>query len=238
MSATVVIVDFQGFRGNANEFIVKELCILKRRSGEDEEIDQYLFRPPYEHRRLNKRRRNEAVWVEHNHHGLRWNDGTVNYSELYEILDTVLDSTSATIYVKGEEKKKILADRRSNRFNIVDVEDYGCSTLKQLKKERKDQLEHCCYHDPIKYTCALNNVILIDTWLTDFIREKGKSKIASTLTLLRQTVETIINNLQDAEGEERCTLHYEWRGKLDGDDWDGPNPKIKNCIHCIAAAKE
>lgn len=32
--------------------------------------------------------------------------------------------------------------------------------------------------------------------------------------------------------ERECQKHYNWRGTLGYDDWDGPNPKVKDCEYC------
>ena len=74
-----------------------------------------------------------ACWLMANHHGLKWDEGFVDYCETKELVknaiyknmmsqfgrDVAGSKACKIFYVKGEEKKKWLQD------TIGDTEDYG-----------------------------------------------------------------------------------------------------------------
>lgn len=100
--------DIQGFRGNDNSFIIKEIAFYK--SGV---LFTYLFAPPYNYSSLEKKFRKQAVWLFYNHHNLRWNEGYISYSSVKDIIykELIIKNTNnSIIYVKGDEKVKWLQE--------------------------------------------------------------------------------------------------------------------------------
>lgn len=105
---TCTFVDIQGFRGNDESFIIKEIAYYK--SGV---LFTYLFAPPYNYTLLENKFRKQAAWLFLNHHKLRWNEGYISYSCVKDIIYKELaikNSKNNIIYVKGDEKVKWLQE--------------------------------------------------------------------------------------------------------------------------------
>lgn len=98
------VVDIQGFKVTANEFVFKEVAIAPLE--EDSTPSVFLFKPPYPWSQLVEKNKSENRWLEDNFHGLSWSSGEVPYGELSNTLHAILDG--AEVYVKGLEKTKWL----------------------------------------------------------------------------------------------------------------------------------
>lgn len=94
------VVDVQGFKASLNEFVFKEVAIL--RLEEDATPSIFLFKPPYSWTQLLQKNKSENRHLERNFHGLSWRSGEIPYEELSSALHAILDD--AEIYVKGLEK--------------------------------------------------------------------------------------------------------------------------------------
>lgn len=101
-------VDIQGFRGNGSKFIIKEIAVYHLG-----DLFKHIFKPPYSYSKLENKYKKQAHWLSLNHHGLFWNDGTIPYSRVKEIIykDLVTNNNEHTIiYVKGDQKVQWLQD--------------------------------------------------------------------------------------------------------------------------------
>ncbi|KAL1516495.1 hypothetical protein ABEB36_000404 [Hypothenemus hampei] len=87
----------QGYIVN-NEFTVKELAIY---DGKD--LKSYLFKPTVNYHDLNTTDRKTANYLYHNIHGIPYESGDVDYSEIHEILENNLSSIDM-VFVKGQAK--------------------------------------------------------------------------------------------------------------------------------------
>jgi hypothetical protein len=97
---TPCVIELQAFRGNANEFIVKELAILDLQTGA---INYFLFKPPFPFKCLHTKPARTNKWVMSHFHHISWSDGNVDYSELDNIMYYYCDKYK-TIYTTGSEK--------------------------------------------------------------------------------------------------------------------------------------
>lgn len=162
-----VIIDIQGFKGNNNEFIVKELAIL---------IDEYIcynfiIKEPYDFFKLMPHMQRQAKWLTKNHHGLHWANGTSTLSNVRKFLEENLYEQHTIFIVKGVEKKQWIAKyilNGKNAYHVLNVEDFGCASFKNLYKQCHD-LKPCNHHQQNNYlrnkVCALVNVKLIYNFL-------------------------------------------------------------------------
>ena len=104
------LVDVQGFKITVNEFVYKEMAII--RLEEDAQPSVYLFKPPYHWDQLLEQNKSENRWLERNFHGILWRAGDVPHNEVGRIIRTIVGD--CRVYVKGLEKsnwlRRILAD--------------------------------------------------------------------------------------------------------------------------------
>lgn len=94
------VVEFQAFKDNDDNFIIKELAIV----GGSLEC-QILFKPPYGFHHLNSKAQKTNRWLSRNHHGLRWEEGSIPFNEG---LISALCLPFQCIYTKGREKAEFL----------------------------------------------------------------------------------------------------------------------------------
>lgn len=96
----IVFVDLQGFVVDEN-FRVKEIAVLRR----ERELTHYIFGPSVEWTLLGTDDRSRASWLTHNHHGLRWSEGDIEYGRarnlILRALRIELDEVSV-LFIKKE----------------------------------------------------------------------------------------------------------------------------------------
>ncbi|EFN84015.1 hypothetical protein EAI_07073 [Harpegnathos saltator] len=97
-------VDLQGYMVG-KRFIVKEAAILKNGTI----LSHYIFTSPMPWHLLTRSDKSRAYWLTANHHGLRWEDGTVKYYRANHLVtaavagdmyDELEDDASQFVYVK------------------------------------------------------------------------------------------------------------------------------------------
>ena len=91
------ILDIQGFKSSDNEFIVKELFILKETSS-----SSFLFKPPFDKDKLSAKAKRSNQYCTDNFHGLDWDSGEVPYCEMEEIIKSFCKDSK--VVCKGSEK--------------------------------------------------------------------------------------------------------------------------------------
>lgn len=98
----IAFVDIQGFIVNGL-FCPKELTIeigFKQ--------SHFIFTPPQPFSKLTGNEKKTVKYVEKYIHGIRYSSGDVDYSKLYEILETKLIYAADYIYVRGQQKAEFL----------------------------------------------------------------------------------------------------------------------------------
>lgn len=96
------ILEFQAFRDNLNDFIVKELVIIDLSTSINY---SFLFKPPYSFSKCNTKSRKVNNWLTKYYHHISWSDGNIAYSELSTIMERFCKQFN-TIFTTGTEKTK------------------------------------------------------------------------------------------------------------------------------------
>lgn len=96
------IIEIQAFRGNKNEFLIKELVIMDL---ETNVVVYFLFKPPFSFKRLNSKAYKTNKWLIKNYHFINWNEGFTNYKEIDNIMYHYCQQYT-TAYTSGFEKSQ------------------------------------------------------------------------------------------------------------------------------------
>lgn len=159
---TDVYIDIQGFRGNSNEFILKEIAILMK-----DKLHHMLFKQPFSKSCLVAKSRRTNDWLEDNFHGLKWDEGFIEYNEMEEILCGILPNgkdENVVFYVNGLEKQKWLAET----FHLQDVRalrDHFWFDHEKFEKLLTWELPTCTLNHSI---CSVKNVYAMADSTTDY----------------------------------------------------------------------
>ena len=148
-------LDVQFFKQPGGDIVVKELSIIPVDYDADPIV--LLFKPPFPWRRLTDKYKCENTWLKEKLHGLSWDIGELDYTQLgYFIRDSLKDAKE--VYVIGSIKKKFM--QRFN-FNATDVTDLG-----YLQVDVTKAVHFCSHHDfEYKINCAGHNVKLVKKFL-------------------------------------------------------------------------
>ncbi|KYN22255.1 hypothetical protein ALC57_05340 [Trachymyrmex cornetzi] len=151
-------VDLQGFIVN-EKFIVKEVAVLKQGAV----LTHYIFTSPMPWKFLTRSDRSCASWLSAYHHGLRWEDGMIPYSEAKRLITAAVFEDDAIVYVKGREKRTWLwnffLDDERERMHIETL-DALCEDMESLTTLDVANTMRC---EHVK-NCALQNVFKIYNW--------------------------------------------------------------------------
>lgn len=162
MSQKLVVVDFQGFKDNKNQFVVKELCVGSKDMHGDWWRD-YLFCPPYPETELHRKVIVANSWITRNLTGLQWSSGKIPYHNLEAILhDTT--KNAVTITIKGREKASFLRNLLRHR-NVIDLD-----VILPVKLALLPDVDVPCTHG---ISCAVRNVRKIQNWFNTIHRVIG-----------------------------------------------------------------
>lgn len=102
----IVFVDLQGFVVDEN-FRVKEIAVLRR----ERELTHYIFGPSVEWTLLGTDDRSRASWLTHNHHGLRWNEGDIEYGRARNLILRALRIELDEVSVLFIKRKKYICNK-------------------------------------------------------------------------------------------------------------------------------
>lgn len=162
---TCGIVDVQCILGINNIYYIKELSIM------DADLNScasqhYIVKSPGEYQ--NARSRSVNNWLFRNYHQLSLDCGDVEYSELERIFNSL---TYSCIYVKGEQKQKMIQNYLPN-VEIIDLLQLGCPRLNQLcininqiPLSLASSVVCCLYHKNLNYTkCSYNRIFKLKQW--------------------------------------------------------------------------
>ena len=163
--AAPIILDFQCFKDNNNEYILKEVCVLEVDSGTL--LMHHIAKSPFKRDFLTQEKLRESYWLTKHCHGLEWDQGDIWYHALEEKLRSCI-AKRPVIYVKGAEKKEFL---RCNFItdhcttNVIDINDIGCGSLSSINNLLSTNAVRCRHHKTAHTRCALTNCITIRSWL-------------------------------------------------------------------------
>ncbi|EFN77722.1 hypothetical protein EAI_08668 [Harpegnathos saltator] len=131
-------VDLQGFMVE-KRFIVKEVAILKNGTI----LSHYIFTSPMPWHLLTRSNKSRAYWLTANHHGLRWEDGTVKYCKAKHLVTAAVagdmydELEDDAISMKGHEKRKCLLqllDDNTKSSVIIKTMDIDYDDMPSLQK--------------------------------------------------------------------------------------------------------
>lgn len=153
------IIDLQGFKGPTNEFILKEISIIRADEKNCEPLT-LLFDSPYAWDRLPEKYKISNKWLERNFHGMSWDNGAIPYDTAKGLIQTILRGARC-IYVKGYEKSLWLASFIDLSTEIIDLETLDCPPLRNLVKSTSNCVHHI---NDSKFNCATRNVRALKSW--------------------------------------------------------------------------
>lgn len=142
-----LILDFQGFKDNNNQFVIKELALV---SMDGRCMQHWLVRSPFQFNNLDPKYKRQSNWNTANYHGISWDHGDITIQDLHRHLAPMLDGS--VVYVKGLEKCKYIQEFFGSCY-VFDLEDYP--SLRKLE----DAGIYCFYHKNANFCCSLNNVL-------------------------------------------------------------------------------
>lgn len=153
-------LDMQGFRGDSNNLIIKELAFLFNENAERPK--HYIFSPPCEFKSLSLNARINNLYIIRNLHKLNWKFGDVSINELPNILESI---KNYAIFVKGSEKKKFIKNYCNNVFDLGDEEDFDLDCPSIAKLHKCDQFRYIpCPLNHSIINCAFHNCQLLKEW--------------------------------------------------------------------------
>lgn len=169
--ASAAIVDFQFQEGRKMDFdkyklIIKEVAFCTLDSND---IQNYMIKPPYPKMQLSLKAIKHTKFMKEKIHGMSWNDGDVNYSELSEILYKFLkvNNDIKIVYVKGSAKKSLL-QKYGLQLDIYDLNEFDAPRLDLLPayKVKCNVRAHVENRD---FSCAVRNVYRLLIWINSVI---------------------------------------------------------------------
>ncbi|KYQ48812.1 hypothetical protein ALC60_12135 [Trachymyrmex zeteki] len=153
-------VDLQGFIVN-KKFIVKEVAVLKQGTV----LTHYIFTNPVPCKFLTRSDRSFASWLIAYHHGLRWEDRMVPYSEAKRLITTAIFEDNAVVHVKGREKRtwlwNLLLDDERERMYIETLDAVYEDMESLTNLDVTNNIMRCGKHAK---NCALQNVLKVYNW--------------------------------------------------------------------------
>lgn len=137
----MMIIDFQGLKMEANEFVIKEFAAFN-----GEKTAHYVFKSPFKFSLLSYDLQRQAIWLSKNHHCLNWNVGFTPIHNFKSIFETVTLNED-NVYIKGVEKCNYI--RKFTTKNIIQLPE---------QPSLISDTPLCFYHSKSSCICALTNV--------------------------------------------------------------------------------
>lgn len=137
---SVLLIEFQGFRDDKHQFLVKELVLSDSNS---KNIQRYYLKPPYPKTNLGIKTQIANAWLSRYHHGLPWEGGKMSFSSLKTILTSNSTGFKKYLVTKGLGKTDVFG-------NLYNMDDFACVSYKPLKDSKI-----VCDHN---LCCAVKNV--------------------------------------------------------------------------------
>lgn len=140
------IVDMQLFKVDDQQFIIKELAVIKNKK-----VAHCVFKPPFPFEELSLKYKKQAKWLMRNHHCIKWNEGEMEFEQCKKILQK-WTSNADTIYVKGKEKAGYLREVLDK--NIVELPETPSLKL---------STPSCLFHSSERCRCSLKTVRFLES---------------------------------------------------------------------------
>jgi len=171
-----VVLDVQCFKDDANRYVVKEACAVDVDTGAV--LLHHIARPPYPRDQLSADKQRECEWLTRCYHGLDWRHGDIAYPALLDKLRACLHRRYA-VYVKGEEKRDFVLDNLVPAdANVRELGEIGCGSLDYAANTVR-----CRHHKSATHRCALNNCVVLRTWMVATAAAAASATTAATATV-------------------------------------------------------
>jgi len=155
------ILDIHCILGPNSKYLIKEMSIV--------DIDgwasqHWIFKHPRSRENTSKVRA-VNMWLYRNYHQLTPVCGDVEYSEIGKIFKSL---HFQSIFVKGEEKRRIIEDFLPDVKIHEMGEDLDCPRLDQLHERLTENIHRqpcCLYHKDLNHRlCTYNRVFILLKW--------------------------------------------------------------------------
>lgn len=136
-------VDIQGF--SAPKFTPKEVSFTY----DGKKVDTYLFKSPIPFNKLSAGEKREILWLEQNHHGIKYSRGDY---ELHHFTAIVKKHPAEVVFVKGHQKCEFIRNYYLNTVNVETMDEINV-------KFQKNFIFDCKNHKITYAMCSINNVV-------------------------------------------------------------------------------
>ena len=164
--ASYATCDIQMLRGQSGEYVLKEFAVF-----EPTDVAQVYkaatFAPPYAAEFLPEKYVKQNSYGARHLHGLRWDDGDLSYEQLPRILYEMTRQYKV-LYVKGEDKKKILQFFLPTK-DVYNIEMLDCPKLRKLPLVWAPCANDAAAGCHSKHNCAERNAKRIGLWLESYL---------------------------------------------------------------------
>jgi hypothetical protein len=155
--------DLQMLRGQEGEYVIKEFSVFDLHEKSPETV---IFAAPYSDELIPSRYWRQNNYVTQNIHGLHWYMGRTPYDQLEKVVQRMTWGYTV-LYVKGEEKKRLLQNLVKHA-RVINIEEHGCPKLAKLPvlQTRCISTVHTVPHT---LSCAAHNAVRLGLWLRFFL---------------------------------------------------------------------
>lgn len=160
-----VVIDIQGYF--TNSFEVKELAIY-----DGKEMKSWIFKPKTPYQDLSESVKKQVKYIFYNIHGIHYNSGFTEYSQLNEIIRQELSNVH-TVYVKGDSKSKLLEAICSQ----IEVKYPPPPSIINLERIANDvpnlyqSFARCIHHKLSLCSCSIQNAYLLYNYILNMLSE-------------------------------------------------------------------
>lgn len=180
------IIEFQAFRGNENEFIIKELVILDLLKGV---IYSFLFKPPHSFKKLSSKAKVTNNWLSKHFHYISWQEGFTSLRTLDNIMFNFCSKFNR-IYTRGSEKCNWIQMYTTSEVYDINID-------KHFVLENNDL---CLYAENKLHSvsnCALSNAYCLATFLKEIKEQSGGGDQEYKYEEPEQTMHEYYSRLRD-----------------------------------------
>jgi hypothetical protein len=157
------VIEFQAFRGNNNEYIIKELVFLDLVTGV---VFPFLFQPPFSFNNLNNKAKTTNRWTVKHFHHIDWCEGFTSYKNLESVMYHFCNQFTA-IYTRGLEKRNWIGMYTTCQvYNVTLDKRFDLRTCDNLCTLAKNKLHK-------QTQCALKNAYRLAAFLEPVLQMSG-----------------------------------------------------------------
>lgn len=143
MMGPSLYIDIQGF--STPKYTPKEVSLTY----DGKKIDTYLFKSPIAFSKLSTAEIRKVLWLENNHHGIRYRSGDF---DLHYFDTIVKEHPAGVVFVKGHQKYEFIRNYYLNTINVETLDDINV-------KFKKNFIFDCKNHNLTYAVCSMYNVI-------------------------------------------------------------------------------